>query len=589
MRIAFKSKLILSYIFVVIISLGLIAFFIDKNLETNSLASIEASLTAQARIIASQIPYERVMLKDRDYMGALAGDLSLKSASRITFIDPDGAVLADSGQSREKTARMENHSRRPEVVTALAGGAGADIRYSPTLKVRMLYVAVPVLVNAKPVNIVRMALPLKSVENTLYGIRRIVVGGTLFAVLLAFVLGSIFSSRLMRPIDKIMHASRRFSEGDFSRRILHVSGDDIGELAATLNKMAEDIENKVTEISAHNQKLSAIFNSMIEGIVVIDKSGHIVSINPAVEKIFGVACEDARGRLLLEAIRNNEMADAIQSALEKREPVSCEITLVYPVRKVFEINATPVFNNDTIIGCVAVIHDITQIRRLETVRSDFVANVSHELKTPLTSIKGFIETLLDGALEDKANNRGFLEIIRDHAERLEGLINDLLTISGLESGEARLEKTALDLRRLTDKVMLGFSSQIKKRGIDVKNELPARIVANADEGRIEQVLTNLIDNAIKFNKDKGSVRIYRTEEPRAIRIIVEDLGIGIPERHARRIFERFYRVDKARSRSLGGTGLGLAIVKHIVELHGGTVGVESIEGHGSKFYFTLPK
>jgi len=259
------------------------------------------------------------------------------------------------------------------------------------------------------------------------------------------------------------------------------------------------------------------------------------------------------------------------------------------VRRVFEVNATPIFDNNVISGCLVVVHDITEIRRLETVRSDFVANASHELKTPLTSIKGFVETLLEGALDDKENNRNFLKIIWDHAERLDSLVNDLLSLSHLESKEIMLKKTNFNLKQQVEGVISGFSSQLKKKDIELKNELPASISLTADKNRIEQVVTNLIDNAIKFNQEKGFVRIFSEEINGKVKITIEDSGIGIPEKDIPRIFERFYRVDKARSRSLGGTGLGLSIVKHIIEIHGGTVGVESVEGLGSKFWFILPK
>jgi two-component system phosphate regulon sensor histidine kinase PhoR len=328
---------------------------------------------------------------------------------------------------------------------------------------------------------------------------------------------------------------------------------------------------------------------MIEGVMVIDKAGHIVSVNPTIEKIFGVLKSDVGGKIFLEAIRNNDIAEVINAILKAGKPISKEISLIYPVRRIFEVNATPIFDNDAIGGCLVVIHDITEIRRLETVRQDFVANVSHELKTPLTSIKGFVETLLEGALDDKENNRNFLKIIQDHAGRLNKLIDDLLSLSHLESKEIMLEKKSFNLRQQLDEVISAFKSQLRKMNIEIKNELSASISISADKDRIEQVFTNLIDNAIKFNKEKGFIRIYSQEINGKIKVIVEDSGIGIPERDIPRIFERFYRVDKARSRELGGTGLGLSIVKHIVELHNGSVGVESTEGFGSKFWFILPK
>ena len=588
MKISFKLKLIFSYIFVILISSGFIAYFLDKNLEENSLHNIQVSLINQAYLVENQITAENIKKEDIVHLEPLIATLSGKIKCRITVINNLGKVLADSEKSQKEIPEMENHLYRPEVKIALVNEVGIDTRYSSTLKIDMLYVALPIKENKELIGVVRLALPLESVEKTLNEIRKAVLFGLIFALVLAFVLGSIIAAQTIRPINRMIQVSRRFSKGDFSRRIIQVSKDEIGELAVTLNKMAQDIEDKIKEVKTQNQKLAAIFNSMVEGVIIIDKAGYIVSVNPTIEKIFSIARKDVEGKVFLEAIRNNDIAEVIGAALKREKSVSSEVALIYPVRRIFEVNATPIFDNNVISGCLVVVHDITEIRRLETVRSDFVANVSHELKTPLTSIKGFVETLLEGALDDKENNRNFLNIIHKHAERLDSLVNDLLSLSHLESKEIILKKTSFNLRQQVEGVISGFRSQLKKKDIEIKNELPVGISVIADKARLEQVVTNLIDNAIKFNKEKGSVRIFSEEINGKVKIIVEDSGIGIPEKDIPRIFERFYRVDKARSRELGGTGLGLSIVKHIVELHGGNIGVESTEGFGSKFWFTLP-
>ncbi len=356
-----------------------------------------------------------------------------------------------------------------------------------------------------------------------------------------------------------------------------------------LKSAIEDLEEKVRRLENENIKMQAILNSMVEGVVAVDKETRILSINPTIEKIFDIQATDVKGKFFLEAIRNNDLSELLNNVLEKREFVSKELSLVWPVQKVFQVNASPIFERETVSGCLLVIHDITEIRRLERMRSDFVANVSHELKTPLTSIKGFVETLLEGALDDKENSRDFLKIIQEHTNRLDNLINDLLALSYLESRQAELKKEQLNLQELTDKVLAGFKSQLKKRQIEARNNLPLKCFIRADKDRMEQVLTNLIDNAIKFNKEKGWINIDFQETAHSKKILVEDSGIGIPEKDIPRIFERFYRVEKARSRELGGTGLGLSIVKHIIELYAGSVGVESTEGLGSRFWFSLPK
>jgi two-component system phosphate regulon sensor histidine kinase PhoR len=586
---SFKSKLILSYVFVILVSFAFLAFFLDKNLEENSIHNIESSLINQAYLVENQITPENIKKEDIAQLEPLVTSLSQRVKCRITVINNLGKVLADSEKSQKEVLRMENHLYRPEIREALAGGIGIDTRYSSTLKIDMLYVALPIKENKEIIGTIRLALTLESVRKTLSEIRKAILIGLLFALVLAFVLGSVVAGNTIRPVSRMTQVSRRFSEGDFSRRIIQSPKDEIGELADTLNKMAQDIEDKIKEIKTQNQKLAAIFNSMIEGVIVVDKNGHIISINPTVEKMFGILKKDAEGKAFLETVRNNDISEVISAVLKKGQGTSAELVLIYPIRKIFEVNATPIFDNNNVTGCLVVIHDITEIRKLETIRSDFIANVSHELKTPLTSIKGFIETLLEGALDDKENNRNFLEIIHEHAERLNNLVNDLLSLSHLESKEITLENKDISLRQLVEGVILGFNAQLRKKNIEVKNELPAGLSVKADKNRVEQVFTNLIDNAIKFNKDKGFIKIYSHDVNGKVKIIVEDSGIGIPEKDIPRIFERFYRVDKARSRELGGTGLGLSIVKHIVELHGGIVGVESIEDFGSKFWFILPK
>lgn len=361
------------------------------------------------------------------------------------------------------------------------------------------------------------------------------------------------------------------------------------DLREELNSKIEKLNERLHQLEDEYSKAQAILSSMAEGVIAVDKDTKVLSINPSVEKIFGVSKDETEGKLFLEVIRNNDISEVISDVLKNANFLSKELSLVWPVQKTFQINATPIFSENAISGCLVVIHDVTEIRRLEKMRSDFVANVSHELRTPLTAIKGFVETLLGGALEDKEHNRRFLEIIQEHAERLNNLINDLLDLSSVESKQLELEIEEFSLAELTQKVLSGFRGQLNKKNIEARNDLSKGELIKADKVRIEQVLTNLIDNAIKFNKENGIVKIYSRESTGIMEVIVEDSGVGIPQKDILRIFERFYRVDKARSRELGGTGLGLSIIKHIVELHGGSVGVESTEGLGSKFWFAIPR
>lgn len=357
-----------------------------------------------------------------------------------------------------------------------------------------------------------------------------------------------------------------------------------------LKQALDDRDGRIKDLERQAASLRRVLASMAEGVIILDKDTRIISLNSSAEKIFGISEQDVLGKLFLAVVPNNDIAELITKIFDKREFVSQELTLVWPIQRIFQINASLIPEEDGAINrCLLVIHDISEIRRLEKVRSDFVANVSHEIKTPLTSIKGFVETLLEGALDDKENAKHFLNIIQDHANRLDNLVNDLLSLSYLESKEIILEKQKVDLNRLVNDILSGFKSQTRKKSIELISELPPGLSIAADRDKLGQVFTNLIDNAVKFNREKGLIRIYSQDLDNKVKVVIEDNGLGIPAKDIPRIFERFYRVDKARSREMGGTGLGLSIVKHIVELHDGTVGVESIEGLGSKFFFILPK
>jgi len=589
MRIGFKLKFLLSYFFLIFVSLGFVAFFLDRNLEERSLQEIKSNLINEASLIERQVSALSPALNNPGYLDKLSKELGPRIKSRITIIDLKGKVLADSEIPSHQTALLENHLNRPEVIKALNGQIGEEIRYSSTLRIDMLYLAVPLKDNAAFTGVLRLALPLTSVQKVLFSARKTIIIGLFLALGLAFVLALVLARGLIGPINRIINVSSRFAQGDFSRRIFYSSPDEIGRLAVTLNKMAQVIEEKIREIRTKDQHLDAIFNSMVEGVVVTDNSSRIISINHAIEELFNINKVDAQGKFFLEGIRNTDISEVINGAIKSAKLISKEIMLIMPEQRIIQVNVSPMFEKDKVTGAVAVIHDISEIRRLETMRRDFVANVSHELKTPLTSIKGFVETLLDGAMDDKKNSQSFLKIIQEHAERLNNLVNDLLDLSYIESKEAALELSRFDLSGLAKEVILAFSSRLNKHKIEARNNIPTSTFINADRNKLEQVLTNLVDNAIKFNKEGGDIRILSEDLEKNIKVIVEDSGSGIPAKDIPRIFERFYRADKARSRELGGTGLGLSIVKHIIELHSGVVGVESTEGLGSKFWFTIPK
>jgi two-component system phosphate regulon sensor histidine kinase PhoR len=354
--------------------------------------------------------------------------------------------------------------------------------------------------------------------------------------------------------------------------------------------MSDQIKLKIEEVTESKSHLETILLSMFEGVMVIDKDGSVSLINNALKELFLIQ-EDPLGKKPVEAIRNIEIQEIADSALEKKGGVeSREISLLLPEEKILMVHATPVIHEGKAEGTVLVFHDITELRRLERVRKDFVANVSHELRTPVSSIKGYAETLLEGALENKKDAKEFAQIIHSNAERLARLIDDLLSLSRIESAKLSLNLKPQEVKHIAERVIFELGEQLKEKSLtvslDIVDDIPKIL---ADENRIAQVLLNLIDNSIKYTSPGGRILIFASQEGEFVKTDVTDTGIGISEEHIPRLFERFYRVDKARSRELGGTGLGLSIVKHIVQAHGGEVSVQSIEGKGSTFSFTIPK
>ncbi|MBI5415353.1 MAG: HAMP domain-containing protein [Candidatus Omnitrophica bacterium] len=397
---------------------------------------------------------------------------------------------------------------------------------------------------------------------------------------------SLFIPRLVREITAW---AKSFADGDFSKRISLGARDEMEELADSLNSMSRQIQSRMEESIADKSRLEAVFLSMFDGVMVIDHKGAIILINQALRKFLSVEQETA-GRKPLEVIRNMEIQAMAENILAlKSRFESREITVSFPEEKILLVHATPVARDNRVDGADLVFHDITELRRLERVRREFVANVSHELRTPAATIRGYAETLLEGALEDKQHAGEFVRIIHDDARRLAKLVNDLLDLSRIESGKMKLALEECALGSVIDGVLTAMDKEARRNSVTLRKEVPPGLAkVRIDEAAIAQVLLNLVENAVKYNNAGGSVTVGARETPRFLEVSVADTGIGIPREDLPRIFERFYRVDKARSRELGGTGLGLSIVKHIVQAHRGEVMVESELGKGSTFRFTLP-
>jgi len=509
-----------------------------------------------------------------DQLNAIAARLHSETGLRVTVIAPDGKVIAESDKKPDELAAIENHLYRHEIQDALRNGAGHARRHSDTIGVDLAYCAV-----RAPQGFVRLALPLHEIAATTGHVQRTVAVASLVVGLLAIPSTYWLTRRIVRPISEMREIAGHVARGDFARQAPeHLSGE-LGELAGALNDMSRQLETRLRELSEEKASLAAVLAGMTEGVLVTDAAGRIRLINRALREQFQLG-DESLGKTALEVFRNVELEQLIAA------PGARELTFLTPTERTFAVNAADLRNKT---GTVVVFHDITRLKQLENVRKEFVANVSHELRTPLSLIKGCIETLLDDPPPDAASAHGFLQTIQRHSRRLELLVEDLLNISALESQRAQLNFAPVALRELAAAVADELAPQARDKNIAVAVEMPPDLsAARADAERLRQVFVNLLDNALKYTPPGGHVAVTARAGAGEIECCIADDGPGIAPEHLPRIFERFYRVDKARSRELGGTGLGLSIVKHIVQSHGGRVWAESRVGEGSRFCFTLP-
>ncbi|WP_224982970.1 sensor histidine kinase [Geomonas agri] len=581
MRGSFRWKLMGSYLALVLFLGAGLYLYLSGSLERSMTRDTREHLQDQARV-AALMALKEIGDLDRD-APALTASLAKAIRSRVTVIAGDGRVVADSGVDPSQVSRLENHGHRPEVIAAFREGIGSSVRYSATLHTDMLYVAA----SFGNKGVVRLALPLSELEAAKDRLRRS-LGATLAVAVLASLLFSYFLSNInSRKLTKLAAGANRIGRGEFGTRIAISGHDELGELARVMNEMSGRIRQQLEQISSEKGQLDAILAGMGEGVMVTDREATVTLVNPAFCALFETGPQ-VTGRPLLEISRHPDLHAACREVLSARSERHQEISL--PGGRDTLVHWVPLLEEGELAGAVAVFHDITALKRVERIRRDFVANVSHELRTPVTVIKGYAETLLSGALaQDPARGERFLQIILNHAERLSGLVRDLLALSELESGEVGLKPeriVAADAARHA-LLLVAQRGEEKRVALTCADGLEG-LAVRADRARLEQVLINLLDNAIKYSEPGGTVELFASREGELVRISVRDSGIGIPEKDLPRLFERFYRVDEARSRDNGGTGLGLSIVKHIVQAHGGTVRVESEQGNGSVFSFTMP-
>jgi two-component system phosphate regulon sensor histidine kinase PhoR len=510
------------------------------------------------------------------------------TSTRLTVILASGKV---AGDSQEDPQGMDNHADRPEFRQAMAGRVGVSTRFSFTLGHDMMYVAVPWRQKDQPVGVVRAALPMKGIAGAIRALYlKVALGGLLVAFLVA-VLGFFMARRISGPLHDLQRGALRFARGDLDRSLPIPHTAELASLAEALNYMAGQLQNKIESLTRQGQEQQAILSSMTEGVLALDAEGRLLTINRAGAEMLRLDAAAAHNLPIQEVIQDTGLKWFINRTLSSPAPVEDEVEIKDNGRRIFKAHGTSLRDSQgTSLGTLIVLHDITQLRQLENTRRDFVANVSHELKTPITSIKGFVETLLAGALKEPDNAENFLKIIAKQTDRLNEIIDDLLTLSRIEQ-DAERRQIFLEGQKI--KATLQSAIQVCEAKAAAK-EIALQLTCAEDlRGQInppllEQALVNLIDNAVKFSQPGAVVQVEAQREGPQVLIRVRDQGPGIPPEHLPRIFERFYRVDAGRSRKIGGSGLGLAIVKHIALAHGGRVTVASSLGKETVFSLSVP-
>jgi len=560
------KRIFVTHFIVLLLSVIFIEFYITNIVRNNYLTNLKKSLFIQANLISKNIAFEAARKLDN-----LCKQLKEETNARITLIDSYGKVLGDSDKD---SSLMDNHADRPEVQQASHAGTGWSIRHSNTLKYDLLYISKKITENGKLEGFIRLAVPLEEIDKSINTLRMKIN----LVVILLFLISGLFlvrqTERIRKYVNKIKDYSGALAQGLFKKKLYIEGAGEFTELAHNLNDMAVELEQNINTINEETNRLNVILKSIPDAMLLINTDRTIELSNKAAQELFNTT--QLEKLPFIDIIRNPEFSSLIDGAKQSRLASSAELTIDLPEEKHLSVRVSPLFYKvGELAGMVAIFHDTTHLKKLEQTRKDFVANVSHEMKTPVTAIKGFAETLLDGAIHDKENAEKFLDTIKSHSERLNKLVEDLLTLSRIELGVIKINKTDMDISGIIDTVIGTFVVQSAEKDITVKKSIGSdKNIIKADRIRIEQILLNLVDNAIKFT-ESGDVTIGTGTEDEGEYLFVKDTGIGIPQKYLSRLGERFFRVDPSRSRELGGTGLGLAIVKHLVMAHGWTMKIES--------------
>jgi two-component system, OmpR family, phosphate regulon sensor histidine kinase PhoR len=579
---SFFSQTYLALLLIALLSVLAITWITSRSWRHFYLAELAGDLEARARLVAVQVG-ERVAQGETEKLDALLKDLGKLTDTRLTVVMRNGRV---AGDSLRDIKTMDDHGGRPEILAALEGRVGTARRVSPTQGQSMMYVAAPVASQGQTVAVVRTALPLGHIHQALTMVYVKIGLGSLGIILLAAGLSLVLSRRLTRPLEEFRRGAERFARGDLTIKLPRPDLGELVSLGETMNHMASQLDERIGTILRQRQEQEAVLGSMVEGVIAVDSRSQVISLNRAAADLLGVDPAMAIQRSITDVVENPDLQWFVTRSLAASAPIEGEITLQGEKIRFLQAHGTTLKDPyGKAFGVLIVIHDVTRLRQLENARRDFVANVSHELKTPITSIKGFVETLLEGAMRDPEHAEEFLRIIGRQADRLGAIIEDLLSLSRIEQ-EAEQGKIHLAGRKI--KTILKAAIQVcttrsEEKKINVSLACPEDLRARVNGPLLEQALINLIDNAVKYSDPGSLIQVEAGTENGQVAVKVTDQGVGIAKEHLPRLFERFYRVDPSRSRKVGGTGLGLAIVKHIAQAHGGKVAVESNPGQGSTF------
>ena len=578
-----RWRIAIPYILLVLVVLGALSVYLSGFVREMYLDGLQDRLVSDLLLIGDALSpaLSQTDLPD-DYLDSQARRYAELVDARITIIASDGIVVGESDDDR---SQMDNHASRPEIAEALRKGRGSSVRYSKTIGTDMLYVALPVASGDDGVSVVRAALPLEAVDTHVSELNRTILLGALVGVVLAAALAVLIAERTTQPVRRLTQAAEDMAGGRLDRRVFISSRDEIGILARALNKTAQILQDTIVSLADEQSHLQAILEQMADGVLITDDAGRVSLVNPAAVRLLGTTQEMALDRSFAQVVRDHRLIELWEEC-RARHCAQSRIVEMENQQVFLQAIITP-FPQERASSYLVILQDLTSLRRLETVRRDFISNISHELRTPLAGLKALVDTLRDGAMDDPPAAERFLNRIEVEVDSMTQMVEELLELSRIESGQVPVEMGAVDIASVVAHAAERLRPQAERAALRLFVDLPAALpLVQADAIRIRQVVTTLVHNAIKFTPAGGEVHVSAVAGPSDVIVSVRDTGVGIPRGDLPRIFERFYKADRARSG--GGTGLGLAISKHIIQAHGGRLWVDSTEGHGSTFHFALP-